>query len=150
MAKHLSDNDIQNIVFLIDTWNGDVKLTWDKLCKQMLIRCGLAHTRQTIQSYHRIKSAFLKKKDKNKSPFLELKLPASLAIAARTIYKLNTEKDRLKRENDELLTQFLVWQYNAISNGISKNALDKPLPCRSDKYSTTTNKATKKQSRRTK
>ena len=80
MAEHLSDNDINNIVLLIDTWNTDVKLTWEKLRTQMLLRCGLAHTRQTIQNYHRIKSAFLKKKVKIRKQLqsLHYQLPATL------------------------------------------------------------------------
>jgi hypothetical protein len=149
MAEHLSDKDISNIVLLIDTWNNDVKLTWEKLRKQMLNRCGLAQTRQTIQSYHRIKSAFRNKKMQNKEPVVKLTLPASRDIAARKIDKLKTENERLKRENDELLVQFVVWQYNAISNGISNSALNKPLPCKTDKYSTKPNKAVETRSKQT-
>lgn len=62
MAKHLSEKDIADIVGLIDSWHFDVKLTWEKLCEQMNTRLGLSHSRQTIQSYHRIKKSFQDKK----------------------------------------------------------------------------------------
>jgi hypothetical protein len=33
MAKYLTDLDILNIVSLIEGWDSDCKLTWDRLCK---------------------------------------------------------------------------------------------------------------------
>lgn len=136
MAKHLSDKDIADIVGLIDSWNFDVKLTWDKLCEHMKSRLGLTHSRQTIQSYHRIKKAFQAKKNEVKSGVMNApKIPASLSIAANKIAKLEAENDRLKRENSELLGQFIVWQYNAYARGVSMEQLNMPLPMRKDKYS---------------
>jgi hypothetical protein len=136
VAKHLSDKDIDDIVKLIDCWHFDVKLTWEKLCEQMRSRLGLTHSRQTIQSFHRIKQSFQDKKHelKNggaKSP----KTPASLSIAASKIARLEAENLRLKRENNELLSQFVIWQYNASSYGISISQLNTPLIEKKDRYS---------------
>ncbi|MDE1237611.1 hypothetical protein [Vibrio aestuarianus] len=136
MAKHLSDKDIADIVELIDSWHFDVKLTWDKLCEQMQSRLRLEHTRQTIQGYHRIKKAFNDKKINlrgggGKAP----KTPASLSIAANKIAKLEAENARLKRENSELLSQFVTWQYNAYAHGVSIPQLNTPLPEKKDRYS---------------
>lgn len=136
MAKHLSDKDIADIVELIDSWHFDVKLTWDKLCDQMRSRLRLEHTRQTIQGYHRIKIAFNDKKINlrgrgGKTP----KTPASLSIAANKIARLEAENARLKRENSELLSQFVIWQYNAYAHGVSIPQLNTPLPGKKDRYS---------------
>ena len=135
MAKHLSDKDIADIVELIDRWHFDVKLTWDKLCEQMQSRLRLEHTRQTIQGYHRIKTAFNDKKINLRGGGKAPKTPASLSIAANKIARLEVENARLKRENSELLSQFVTWQYNAYAHGVSIPQLNTPLPEKKDRYS---------------
>ncbi|WP_318439715.1 hypothetical protein [Photobacterium leiognathi] len=135
MAKHLSDKDIADIVELIDSWNFDVKLTWEKLCEQMKSRLSLEHTRQTIQGYYRIKAAFKEKKISLKNGDGRVsKTPPSLSIAAIKIAKLEAENARLKRENSELLSQFVVWQYNAQLHGISMHQLNTPLAEKKTRY----------------
>jgi len=42
-----------------------------------------------------------------------------MRVAAERIARLERENDRLKRENNELLEQYVVWQYNAHINGLS-------------------------------
>lgn len=136
MAKHLSEMDISSIVSLIDGWHFDVKLTWEKLCDQMSSRLGLTHSRQTIQGYHRIKKAFQDKKSALKhGEVTSPKTPASLSIAANKIAKLEAENSRLKKENHELLSQFVIWQYNAYAHGVSMPQLNTPLPKKNDRYS---------------
>ncbi|HDX8401602.1 TPA: hypothetical protein RQN00_001694 [Aeromonas dhakensis] len=136
MAKHLSDKNINDITSLIDGWHPDVKLTWEKLCEQMRSKLGLTHSRQTIQGYHRIKKAFQDKKNKLKNGKGEPpKTPASLSIAANKIARLEAENSRLKKENDELLIQFVTWQYNAFAHGVSIPLLNTPLPVKNDRYS---------------
>lgn len=41
---------------------------------------------------------------------------------------LKAENERLKRENRDLLQQFVVWQYNAHVHGLSDQNLNKALP----------------------
>jgi hypothetical protein len=136
VAKHLSDKNITDITLLIDGWHPDVKLTWEKLCQQMSSRLGLTHSRQTIQGYHRIKKSFQDKKNELKNGKGEPpKTPASLSIAANKIAKLEAENSRLKKENDELLSQFVIWQYNAYAHGVSMPQLNTPLPKKNDRYS---------------
>lgn len=136
MAKHLSDKNINDITLLIDGWHPDVKLTWEKLCQQMSSKLGLTHSRQTIQGYHRIKKSFQDKKNELKNGKGEPpKTPASLSIAANKIARLEAENSRLKKENDELLIQFVTWQYNAFAHGVSIPKLNTPLPEKNDRYS---------------
>ncbi len=60
MAQHLTDQDIGNIVEILDYWSPSEKLTWDKLCNAIEQQLELipAPTRQTLQKYAKIKSAF--------------------------------------------------------------------------------------------
>ena len=63
------------------------------------------------------------------------KTPASLSIAANKIARLEAENIRLKKENNELLSQFVIWQYNAYAHGISIAKLNTPLQKKKDRYS---------------
>lgn len=134
MAQHLSDQDIENIVEVLDYWPLDEKLTWERLCKAIEEQLELvpAPTRQTLQKYVRIKNAFdLGKKSpaarriasQNKE-----KLPASLKIAQDRINTLEVKAERLAKENSMLLEQFVTWQYNAYKYGVSIEKLNEPLP----------------------
>lgn len=130
MAKHLTDDDIKNIVEHLDEWDLTVKLTWDKLCKSLHEQLGIDHTRQSIQKYSRIKEAYLSVKEhaSGKMPRKKKVLPSSLAVAAERIEKLERTNLRLEKENNRLLEQFLVWQYNAHVNNVKVDQLNQPLP----------------------
>jgi hypothetical protein len=62
MAKHLTDIDISNIVTLIDEWDSDCKLTWERLCKLAFKKHKITISRQVIHKSLRIKAAFTDKK----------------------------------------------------------------------------------------
>lgn len=130
MAKHLSDHDIKNIVEHIDEWDLSIKITWEKLCASLMDNLEINHTRQTLQKYERIKSAFddLKKHMRGRKPRGKNVLPSSLAAADKQIESLKRKNKRLERENASLLQQFQVWQYNAHIHGMKQEQLDQPLP----------------------
>ncbi|MAD74499.1 MAG: hypothetical protein CML20_06890 [Rheinheimera sp.] len=130
MAKHLTDIDIHNIVSLLDGWDSDYKLTWDNLCELALKKHKISSTRQTIQKPIRIKTAFKERKEALKSGEDKPKIPPSLSIAAKRIDKLANENSRLERENDGLLAQFVVWQYNAYANGMTIEQLNRAMPAK--------------------
>jgi len=58
MAKHLTDNDIKNIVEFLDKWDLTIRLTWGKLCDAVDESLGLKLSRQTLQKYQRIKDTY--------------------------------------------------------------------------------------------
>ena len=129
MAKHITDQDIEKIVSLIDQWDDGVKFTWENLCGLALKRYSIASTRQTLQGYSRIKSAYDdKKEDLRLNGKRKEKAPPSLNIAAKRIATLEAENSRLKKEQARLLAQFVVWQYNAYAHGITMDELNRPLP----------------------
>ena len=126
MAKHLTDNDIARIIELLDGWSG--KLTWDLLCETCPKIIGTLPTRQTLSSYTRIKSAFKLRKNKLAEEEKTVRKPSSLAVAGARITRLEQENERLKHENQQLLEQFVVWQYNAYAHGMTDVQLNHPLP----------------------
>jgi hypothetical protein len=83
--------------------------TWDKLCGLALKRYSIAATRQTLQGYSRIKSAYDdKKEDLSANGKRKEKHPPSLGIAGKCIATLEAENSRLKKEQERLLSQFVV------------------------------------------
>lgn len=54
--------------------------------------------------------------------------PSSLAFAAQRISRLQAENEELKRIQDQLLEQFVKWQYNAYKHGVSESQLNAELP----------------------
>lgn len=51
-----------------------------------------------------------------------------MRVAIERIARLERENERLKRENMELLQQYVVWQYNASIHGLNDRELNKALP----------------------
>lgn len=131
MAKHLSDKDIEDVVELLDQWDLNIKITWDKLCFVVQERLGLTHSRQTLEKHTRIKDAYNDLKKYSKGKKTAKALPASLTIAAQRIERLERENERLKKENTRLLEQFIIWQYNAHVHGMRQDQLNCPLPSKS-------------------
>jgi hypothetical protein len=126
LAKHLTDADIERIVEILDGWRE--KLGWEALCDACLPIIGTKPARQTLMKYVRIKNAFIAAKKRIKEGLPALAAPLSMRVAIERITRLERENERLKRENTELLQQFVVWQYNAHIHGLSDRELRKALP----------------------
>lgn len=126
MAKHLTSKDIAILINQIDAWEG--KLGWEALCDVVAPLIGGRPTRQTLSSHCQVKVAFGQKKQQLKTGFVSTKRPLSLNIAEQRIRRLESENERLKVENSNLLELFLRWQYNAYKHGVTKNRLDEELP----------------------
>ncbi|NRB38357.1 MAG: hypothetical protein HRU20_07790 [Pseudomonadales bacterium] len=134
MAKHLTDDDIHNIVSTIDAWSHNDKFTWGRLCERLESHCEIITNRQTLQRFSRVKDAFdlCKVRTKFGAP-KKKKGASSLAYAQKRIETLEAENGRLRRENDNLLHQFVTWQYNLDGLNISIKRLNRSLPSRDDR-----------------
>jgi hypothetical protein len=126
MARHLTFDDVENILKLLDSWDGD--LTWDALVRECEVKFGVSTTRQALTRKDKIKEAFSLRKKSLKFSGTSTGKPNSLNIAHHRIERLSNENERLKVENMRLLEQFLTWQYNASKFGVSKDKLNMPLP----------------------
>ncbi len=124
-SRHLTDKDIEVIIELLDGWDGS--LTWEALCAACVKAIGFKPTRQTLHNFSRVAGAYRLAKEREKNDVKDLKIPATLAVAAQRIERLTREVERLERENVALLEQFVVWQYNAYTHGISREKLNKGL-----------------------
>jgi len=126
MGKHLSDRDIDKVVGVLDGWRDE--LTWELLCSACHSVIGTTPVRQTLYRIERIRHAYLAAKERVRHSAGNLPIPASLRIAAERIARLESENQRLKREQAALLHQFVVWQYNAHVKGLTNVDLNRALP----------------------
>lgn len=126
MARHLRDRDIETVVGLLDGWQG--KLTWAQLCDACKPVLGIRPSRQTLYRYARVKAAYSLTKERLKEADESLALPPTIKAAAERLTRLEAENERLKQENENLLEQFVRWQYNAYARGLSDRDLNAPLP----------------------
>lgn len=127
MKKHLTDRKIEAIVEVVDGWSG--KLTWDRLIEAIQPRVG-DYTRQALNNHTRIKSAFDQRKKALRGgiPKSFEDKPVELQKALQRIERLEAENQRISRENDQLLEQFVRWGYNAANKGMSEDQLNAALP----------------------
>lgn len=127
MKKQLTDRKIEFVVGVIDGWTG--KLTWDRLLVAIEPQVG-KYTRQALNNHVRIKTAFdLRKRALRDGGNANIDdKPVELQIALQKIERLETEKARLTRENQQLLEQFVRWSYNASNKGLSIEQLNAALP----------------------
>lgn len=127
LAKHLSKRDIESILNIIHSHAGD-KLTWKGVCEAAEAVVGKKPTRQSLSANEAVKEAYRAKKEVLKLKVVSKPKPSSLTVAADRITKLQSENETLKRKNDALLEQFVIWQYNAYKNGLKEHQLNAPLP----------------------
>lgn len=128
-AKNLLDTDIAAIVGILDGWSD--KLSWDLLLESIELRLHQKYTRQALSKHKRILQAFQRRKvaiaEAGTAP---PKKPSSpeLEVALQRIARLEAENSRLEMERKNLLEQFALWAYNAHSNGLGIEILNKALP----------------------
>ena len=84
--------------------------------------------KQTLSRIPSVQTAFEAAKERLRGAQNHVSLPSSLRAAAERIAHLEAENLRLKRESSLLLNQFVVWQYNAHMNGLTKEQLNRALP----------------------
>ena len=128
MAKHLTKTDVEAILNIIAAHEGNIKLTWESICDECTLVVGKKPTRQSLFANKIIREAYNAKKSILKTRGALNPKPSSLGIAAERIAKLQIEVELLKKKNDALLQQFVVWQYNAYKYGLKEHQLNESLP----------------------
>jgi hypothetical protein len=124
--KRLNDNDIEKIIFIIDSWDEE-KLTWNKLIDKIQLKLNFKVSRQALSRHSRIKLAF--QSFKSLAPKSEVKNNPTEQFLIKRLNLLEAENARLKKENNLLLEQFGRWLYNAGHlKGMTPEQLNRPLP----------------------
>jgi hypothetical protein len=129
-TRQLTDQDIETICTILDGWPVGEKLTWEALLEDIERRLYLTWSRQALNRHTRITQAFkLRKRGLQKSVPVKNpeNIPADLRKAMERAQRLESENERLKLENNQLLEQFMRWAYNAEAKGLTLNILNKPL-----------------------
>ncbi len=129
-SPNLGDSDVERYAKLLDGWSG--KLTWPLYIELINTRYGLLYERQTLARYAKIQSAFQDRKralaDGEPSDRPKKKLTPEIQVITDRLNTFIAENERLKRENSALLEQFVRWAYNASTQGLDSNFLNRDLP----------------------
>lgn len=125
--KHLTDSRIETVVGVLDGWRG--KLTWNLLIDKLEPLIG-RYTRQALDRHQRIKDAYQARKEalSGREEGAVSATTQEIQLLLDRIEGLKAKNERLERENNALLEQFVRWAYNAHTQGISQEQLNAPLP----------------------
>ncbi|HCF7692387.1 TPA: hypothetical protein NIK51_004335 [Pseudomonas aeruginosa] len=127
-APKLTDVGIEKAVRLLDGWAG--KLTWDRYLAMLEVEIGHKYTKAAMLRHPRIKAAWDHAKELAKDGD-GISVPRSAIETEKALERvrlLEARVDRLTRENNALLEQFVRWSHNAARKGLTLEDLDLPLP----------------------
>ena len=126
-APKLSDEAIEKAVKLLDGWSG--KLTWDRYLSVLAVDLGHHYTKVAMLNQPRVRSAWDEAKTRSRQSSVGVGFgDVAIAQAKARIETLQNRVQRLEKENEALLAQFLRWSHNANRLGLSPKDLDRPLP----------------------
>ena len=125
MASHLSPQQIDEIVDLLDGWPSGTKLTWEALLRLIARRLRVHPTRQTLARHERVRTAY----DTRKKALRDPRQPScDQRVLKQTVRRLTVENDRLRAEIESCRERLARWQYNAYEHGLKKHDLEDPVP----------------------
>ena len=127
-APKLNDTGIEKAVRLLDGWAG--KLTWDRYLAMLEVEIGHKYTKAAMLRRPRIKSAWdhAKEHAKDDNGVSVSRRAVETDKALERVKLLEARVERLTRENNALLEQFVRWSHNAVRRGLTLDDLDRPLP----------------------
>nr|WP_287410224.1 hypothetical protein [Pseudodesulfovibrio sp.] len=128
MPERLTPDRIKAIVSVINDLTG--KITWDNIVEKSARSIGIKYSRQTLQKYDDIKSAYYAKKDHNsESQGHKISFsPQEMKKKQDRISALEDENAKLKLMVSTQAAQLVKWAYNAASRNLTKADLEKPMP----------------------
>lgn len=127
-APKLNDSGIDKAVRLLDGWAG--KLTWDRYLAMLEVEIGHKYTKAAMLRHPRIKAAWdhakeLARDDAGANVF---RSAIETEKALERVKLLESRVERLTRENNALLEQFVRWGHNAVRGGLTLDDLERSLP----------------------
>lgn len=125
-APKMTDATIEIAVQLLDIWQK--KLYWDLYLAELESQINHRYTKAAMLRQPRIKAAWVRAKLRAFESGESIHKGTALEQANKKILKLELTVERLTRENQQLLEQFVRWAHNATRRGLTPYDLDKPLP----------------------
>ncbi|MFG0753693.1 hypothetical protein ACF8O8_12830 [Pseudomonas sp. TYF_14] len=130
-APRLHDSGIEKAVRLLDGWAG--KLTWDRYLAMLEVELGHRYTKAAMLRHPRIKAAWghakeVARDDDSAGAAGGSRGAIETEKAMERVRLLEARIERLTRENNALLEQFVRWSHNAVRRGLTIDDLDHPLP----------------------
>lgn len=127
-APKLNDSGIDKAVRLLDGWAG--KLTWDRYLAMLEVEIGHKYTKAAMLRHPRIKSAWdhAKEHAKDGNGVSVSRSAVETDKALERVKLLQARVERLTRENNALLEQFVRWSHNAVRAGLTLDDLERSLP----------------------
>jgi hypothetical protein len=130
--KIITEKTLPIALHELDKWIG--KLTWNRYAEQLAKVLGEEKiSRHTLLSYPALVEAFNDRKDSLKEATENKEPDITLDHAKEQIAMLEAKVQRLEKQNEKLLEQFVRWQHNAymtpgVDMKVLNKQLDKPLP----------------------
>ena len=126
-APKLTDANIEKAVLVLDGWAGN--LIWDRYLVILELEIGHKYTKAAMLRQPRIKAAWdlAKARARESAPAIGHG-DVALTLSAKRIEQLEDRVERLQKENNQLLEQFVRWAHNAVRHGLALKDLDRPLP----------------------
>ncbi|EMB2852253.1 MULTISPECIES: hypothetical protein [Pseudomonas] len=125
-APKMTDQTINQSVLMLDGWAG--KLTWDLYLEALAVEVGHRYTKAAMLRHDRIKDAWDHAKERCRGTDEPSGKAPEIALMDSRQRELEARVERLTRENNRLLEQFVRWAHNASRRGMSLEDLDRPLP----------------------
>jgi hypothetical protein len=121
---HIKPEHVKKICELIHQWVGP-QINWTDVCKACASILDYIPSRSGLSSHEKIQIAFQSRKQQLKiTPPERQPLPNSRAAAVRAIETRDGEIAALTLQVNELLDQFVRWQYNAALYGVTPEMLN--------------------------
>lgn len=130
--KIITEKTLPLALHELDKWTG--KLTWNSFSERLAKVLGEEKiSRHTLLSYPALVQAFNERKKSLKESEKDAEKDITLEFAKAEIATLEAKVERLERQNEKLLEQFVRWQHNAymmpnVDMKVLNKQLDKPLP----------------------
>lgn len=125
-APKMTDAIINQSVNILDGWAG--KLTWDLYLETLAVDVGHRYTKAAMLRHDRIKDAWDHAKKRCRNSDEGSSKSPEIALMETRNKELEERVQRLTRENNRLLEQFVRWAHNATRRGMSFEDLERPLP----------------------
>jgi hypothetical protein len=119
---HISERDVAIICRVI--LDARRPLKWDEIVSHVSDELGHTWTRQALERHSAIKEAYRTRRADKSSNVVD---PA-VTVLMNKIAVLQQENERLEKLVKTFQEMFVRYQYNAHSENISPDVLDKPLP----------------------